>query len=490
MGERKKFYITTPIFYVNDKPHIGHAYTMIVADILARWHRLRGEDVFFLTGTDEHGEKIQKSAIAAGKTPQEFVDGIVDRFKATWKALNISYDFFIRTTDENHIETVQKFISLLQQKGDIYKGEYEGWYCVSDETFLTELELVDGKCPYCGKPVERVKEESYFFRLSKYREALLDHYKENREFLSPSFRAQEIINRVKEGLNDLSISRTSVTWAVPFPGDNKHFVYVWLDALVNYISALGWPEGEKFREFWPADVHLIGKEINWFHSVIWPALLMSAGLPLPRMVFSHGWWTVDGKKMSKSVGNVVDPMDLLSRYTDDEIRYFLIRSMPIGQDGDFSEKALAERVNGELLADLGNLVSRIIAIADKADVSFLGENILEKEINIEKIDKAFEKVDINAALEEIWSFIRKMNKYVDSTQPWRLKGEELSEVMYNLLEGLRVLSILLYPFMPRTAEKIASQLGTEITSLDDCKFKPFNGKIRRGEHLFSLVKVP
>ena len=490
MGERKKFYITTPIFYVNDKPHIGHAYTMIVADILARWHRLRGEDVFFLTGTDEHGEKIQKSAIAAGKTPQEFGDGIVDRFKATWKALNISYDFFIRTTDENHIETVQKFISLLQQKGDIYKGEYEGWYCVSDETFLTELELVDGKCPYCGKPVERVKEESYFFRLSKYREALLDHYKENREFLSPSFRAQEIINRVKEGLNDLSISRTSVTWAVPFPGDNKHFVYVWLDALVNYISALGWPEGEKFREFWPADVHLIGKEINWFHSVIWPALLMSAGLPLPRMVFSHGWWTVDGKKMSKSVGNVVDPMDLLSRYTDDEIRYFLIRSMPIGQDGDFSEKALAERVNGELLADLGNLVSRIIAIADKADVSFLGENILEKEINIEKIDKAFEKVDINAALEEIWSFIRKMNKYVDSTQPWRLKGEELSEVMYNLLEGLRVLSILLYPFMPRTAEKIASQLGTEITSLDDCKFKPFNGKIRRGEHLFSLVKVP
>ena len=419
-----------------------------------------------------------------------FVDGIVDRFKATWKALNISYDFFIRTTEENHIETVQKFISLLQQKGDIYKGEYEGWYCVSDETFLTELELVDGKCPYCGKPVERVKEESYFFRLSKYREALLDHYKENREFLSPSFRAQEIINRVKEGLNDLSISRTSVTWAVPFPGDNKHFVYVWLDALVNYISALGWPEGEKFREFWPADVHLIGKEINWFHSVIWPALLMSAGLPLPRMVFSHGWWTVDGKKMSKSVGNVVDPMDLLSRYTDDEIRYFLIRSMPIGQDGDFSEKALAERVNGELLADLGNLVSRIIAIADKADVPFLGENILEKEINIEKIDKAFEKVDINAALEEIWSFIRKMNKYVDSTQPWRLKGEELSEVMYNLLEGLRVLSILLYPFMPRTAEKIASQLGTEITSLDDCKFKPFNGKIRRGEHLFSLVKVP
>ncbi|MDP8012677.1 MAG: methionine--tRNA ligase [Nanoarchaeota archaeon] len=490
MGERKKFYITTPIFYVNDKPHIGHAYTMIVADILARWHRLRGEDVFFLTGTDEHGEKIQKSAIAAGKTPQEFVDGIVDRFKATWKALNISYDFFIRTTDENHIETVQKFISLLQQKGDIYKGEYEGWYCVSDETFLTELELVDGKCPYCGKPVERVKEESYFFRLSKYREALLDHYKENKEFLSPSFRAQEIINRVKEGLNDLSISRTSVTWAVPFPEDDKHFVYVWLDALVNYISALGWPEGEKFREFWPADVHLIGKEINWFHSVIWPALLMSAGLPLPRMVFSHGWWTVDGKKMSKSVGNVVDPMDLLSRYTDDEIRYFLIRSMPIGQDGDFSERALAERVNGELLADLGNLVSRIIAIADKADVSFLGENILEKEINIEKIDKAFEEVDINAALEEIWSFIRKMNKYVDSTQPWRLKGEELSEVMYNLLEGLRVLSILLYPFMPRTAEKIASQLGTEITSLDDCKFKPFNGKIRRGEHLFSLVKVP
>ncbi len=482
-----KFYITTPIFYVNDKPHIGHAYTMVIADVLARWHRLKGEDVFFLTGTDEHGEKIEKYAQNAGKSPKEFVDEVVQKFKDAWSKLNISYDYFIRTTDEKHQKIVQRFVSELIKKGKIYKGEYEGWYCFYDETFLTEKELKDGKCPYCNRPVEKIKEESYFFKLSEFQQTLLDLYDKNRSFLSPNFRAQEIINRVKEGLKDLSISRTTVKWAVPFPDDDKHFIYVWLDALLNYLSAIDWPDGDKFKKFWPADVHIIGKEISWFHCVIWPALLIANDIPTPKMVFSHGWWTVDGKKMSKSFGNVVDPIEILSKYKSDELRYFLIREVPIGQDGDFSEASLKNRINGELLSDLGNLVSRVLKLSENSKVEIKGD-VLIQPIDVDKIDNLIKEIKLTDALDEIMSFIRRLNKFIDEKEPWKLKGEELGQILYNLLESLRIISILIYPFMPETAQKMADQLGTKITGIYDCKFKPFDGKVSRGEHLFSPVK--
>jgi methionyl-tRNA synthetase len=360
--EKKKFYITTPIYYATNLPHIGTAYTTIVADILARWHRIKGEKVFFLTGMDEHGEKVEKTAKENGKTPKEFVDEIAEQFKFTWKKLNISYDDFIRTTEERHEKVVIEVIKRIAENGDIYKGEYEGWYCTPCESFWTEIQLKNGKCPQCEREVKMLKEESYFFRLSKYQEKLLRFYEENPEFLSPSFRAAEIINRVKGGLKDISITRTTVKWAIPFPLDNKHFIYVWVDALINYISALGLGS-EKFNEFWPADVHLIGKEINWFHSVIWPAMLMSAGFELPKKVFAHGWWTVEGKKMSKSLGNVINPVEIAEKYSADALRYFLVREMPLGDDGDFSEKSLIARINGELVADLGNLVYRVVTFS-------------------------------------------------------------------------------------------------------------------------------
>lgn len=482
-----KFYITTPIYYVNDKPHLGHGFTTVAADVMARWHRLKGDEVFFLTGTDEHGEKNQKAAEARGLSPQEYVDDLSGIWKETWKKLEISYDGFVRTSGKSHGEAAIAFIGLMEKSGDIYKGNYEGWYCVSDETFLTDLQLVGGKCPHCGRDVKRVKEESYFFRLSKYQEMLLEHYAAHPDFLSPLFRSDEIKNRVKAGLRDLSITRSTLSWGVPFPSDSKHTVYVWVEALVSYLSGIGWP-GQQAERFWPADVHLVGKEINWFHAVIWPAMLFSAGMAPPRRIFAHGWWTIDGKKMSKSVGNVVDPVAIAEKYSVDAFRYFVIREKPLGEDGDFSEKALVARINGELVADLGNLVSRVVTLAERFDGKISGKPELESMLNLGKIDSLIEKQDLSNALEEIWSFVRSANKYVNEKAPWKLDGEELSNALYNLAESCRIISILIYPFMPSTARKINEQLGTVPGTLDECRFGEFKGRIRKGEHLFRKVE--
>lgn len=486
MNRIEKFYITTPLYYASGVPHIGNAYPTIAADVIARWHRLKGDKVFFLVGTDEHGEKVQKAAEAEGKEPKEFVDGISQSYKNAWKKLDISYDRFIRTTDQGHINAVKEFIGKLIENGDVYKGQYEGWYCLPDEAFYTELQLKNGKCPECGREVKRIKEGSYFFKLSRYQGALLDLYNRNRTFLSPELRKQEIINRVEDGLKDISISRTAIRWAVPFPGDKEHFVYVWIDALLNYISALGWPDGT-FAEFWPADVHVVGKEINWFHSVIWPAMLLSAGIELPKKVFVHGWWTVGGKKMSKSLHNFVDPLDVIERYSVDALRYFLIREMPFGEDGDFSESSLKARINGELVADLGNLVYRVLTLVERFDGGIEGRAELERNLNVERIDNFMRELDLHNALNEIWAFIRSANKYVNEKEVWNLKGERLSNALYNLLEVCRISSILLYPFIPETAQKISRQLGTKLGSLEDCRFKEFSSKPKRGELLFKKV---
>jgi methionyl-tRNA synthetase len=471
---------------VTDKPHIGNAYPTIAADVIARWHRLRGDEVFFLVGTDEHGEKVETAAKAAGKSPKEFVDGLVGAYKDTWKRLNISYDHFIRTTDPLHEGIVTKIIELISKNGDIYKGKYEGWYCVPDESFWTELQLKDGKCPECGRAVKLVKEESYFFKLGKYQGKLLDFYAKNPEFLSPKSRSKEIINRVRDGLKDISITRTTVKWAVPFPLDDKHYLYVWIEALMNYVSALDWPNGKDFKAFWPADVHLVGKEINWFHSVIWPALLMSSGIELPRKVFAHGWWTVEGRKMSKSLGNFVNPIEMADKYSVDALRYALLKEMPLGDDGDFSEKALATRLNNELAAELGNLLNRTLTIAERFDGGIEGKNELELP-DVEKIDRAMEYLDTFGALNEIFVFIKAANKYVNDKAPWKLKGAELGGVLYNLLEACRMISILISPFMPETSERMNAQLGVKAGTLKDCAFKEYKGKAKKGELLFKKV---
>jgi len=483
---KSKFYITTPIYYVNDVPHIGHAYTTIVADVLARWHRLNGESVFFLTGTDDHGKKVATAAKEAGKTPQQFTDGVVKRYHEAWKALAISNDDFIRTTEKRHERVVIEIIHLLEKAGDIYKGEYEGWYCVPDETFLTETQLVNGKCPECGRDVEKVKEGSYFFRLSKYQKPLLELYRKNPDFISPKNRRQEIINRVQAGLKDLSITRETVKWGIPFPGDNKHVLWVWIDALSNYLSAIEYPE-PKYKKYWPADIHLMAKEILWFHSVIWPAILMSCKIPLPKKVFAHGWLTIEGKKMSKSKGNVVDPVKLIKKYPVDTVRYFLVREIPLGDDGDFSEKALISRINGELVSDLGNLASRVLTLAERCK-TFQGKDEISKNLDFKKIEKHVENVELHHAINEIFSFVRAVNKYINEKEPWKLEGKELEQVVYNLLESLRVISILISPFMPSTSEKLNKQLGVKAGSFKDLKFGKFPGKPRKGEHLFSKVK--
>ncbi len=482
-----RFYITTPIYYVTAVPHLGNAYATTMADILARWHRLLGDDVFFLTGSDEHGEKVQKAAEKAAIPPKEFVDGIVSKFQDAWKNLEISNDAFIRTTDEKHETTVRNFISRMYKNGDIYKGEYEGWYCMPDETFITEIQLKDGKCPVCGRPVERVKEESYFFKLSKYQDRLLELYAKNPEFLSPKFRSMETINRVKNGLNDISITRTTVKWAVRFPEDERHYVYVWVDALVNYLSALDWPSGAS-EKYWPVDVHIVGKEIAWFHTVIWPAMLMSAGVETPKKVFSHGWWTVEGKKMSKSLGNTVDPLELKKKYGADALRYYYTREIPFGEDGDFSDKNFIARINGELVDDLGNLVYRSLTMAERFNGEIKGAPELDKGLNIESIKAHMNKLDTFNAMNEIWEQVRKTNRYINEKEAWKLSGNELANVLYNLLESLRIVSILLRPFMPETSEKIRLQLGIETQDINSCRFMDFNGRINKQGHLFEKVK--
>lgn len=472
---KKPFYITTPIYYPSDRLHIGHAYCTTVADSIARYKRMAGFDVFFLTGSDEHGQKIQRKAEENKTTPQAYVDKIVASFQHLWEKLNISNDDFIRTTEARHHELVQAVFQKIYDQGDIYKAEYEGWYCTPCETFWLERQLTDGKCPDCGRPVEIVKEESYFFRMSKYQDRLLKYIEENPEFIQPTSRRNEMINFIKGGLEDLCVSRTTFDWGIPVPFDTKHVVYVWFDALTNYITAAGYlNDREKFDKYWPADIHLVGKEIVRFHSIIWPVILMALGLELPKMVYGHGWLVVEGDKMSKSKGNVIDPVALIDEFGPDAIRYFLLREITLGLDGNFSRDALINRINADLANDLGNLLHRSLSMIGRfnngvieasGETEAIDQELIElARTTAAQYEKHMEHQDINVALKEVWALIGRTNKYIDETGPWALakdpaKKGRLNTVLYNLAEVLRMTAILISPFMPVTASKIWQQLG-------------------------------
>lgn len=510
MNNDKKFYITTPIYYPSANFHIGHCYTTIVADAIARYKRLTGYDVFYLTGTDEHGEKIQKKANEAGVTPKEYVDKIVANAKDLWKSLDISYDKFIRTTDEEHVKCVQKIFERLYKQGDIYKGEYKGLYCTPCESFWTETQLINGKCPDCGRDVHEVSEEAYFFKLSKYQDRLVKYYEENPDFIEPESRKNEMINNfIKPGLADLCVSRTSFDWGIPVTFDDKHVVYVWLDALTNYISALGYlsDDDSLFKKYWPCDLHIVGKEIIRFHTIVWPIMLMALNLPLPKKVFGHGWLVIDGGKISKSLGNYKDPREYIDAYGVDAIRYFALREVPFGSDGSFSEDALINRTNGDLANILGNLVNRTIGMINKyfdGEVSNKGvseeiDNNLIKgaESLYIKVENYMNKLEVPKALDSIFDLFRSLNKYIDETTPWILakddsKKDRLATVLYNLIEGIRIGTVLLRPFIPETTEKIFKQINTDNTSYDSVKeFGGYKSRTKVGipEVLFQRIET-
>lgn len=507
-----KYYITTPIFYPNATPHIGTAYTTVAADAFARYHRMKGDDVYFLTGTDENAQKIVRKAESEGLDPKSYVDGIVERFKSLWDELDISNDDFIRTTEERHHKVVQALFTKLHDQGDIYKSEYEGWYCTPCETFWPESKLIDGKCPNadCRREVELLKEESYFFRLSKYQDVLLKHIQENPDFIQPASRRNEMIRFIEGGLEDLCVSRTTFQWGIQVPFDPKHVVYVWLDALINYISALGYPDGELYKKYWPAEVHLMGKDIVRFHAVIWPIILIALGIPLPKKVYGHGWFlSKEGGKISKSRGNVQDSFELIRRYGSDAIRYFLLREMQVGADGTYSEENLVERLNSDLANDLGNFASRSLAMIVKyrgGIVPNAGEDTaLEQELKAlsrevkAKVEERMEALDPAGALESIWRLVARMNKYVDETAPWALAKQEdnqarLDHVLHTFAEAIRIFAILCAPFMPKLPSKMFRLLGVDQEMLrwediDQWNMIPRGTRVEKGQPLFPRVDL-